>query len=147
MASEVDSLKISVGTHTGMENPPCVENVLPGSEIVARFTETTVSGAVGHRDYSREDLSLSMVRPGERVHGRVGGVGPLGHRFAGRKSARARMEMRPASRNAAIQGERYLKLLPQLRRYMIFGDRLVVLTDSHQVLLCQAEKSGWLNPL
>lgn len=41
-----------------------------------------------------------------------------------------------------MQGERYLELLPQLRRYMIFGDRLVVLTDPHQVLLFQAENSG-----
>ena len=44
-----------------------------------------------------------------------------------------------------MQGERYLELLPQLRRYMIFGDRLVVLTDSHQALLFQAEPIGWLN--
>ena len=31
--------------------------------------------------------------------------------------------------------------LPQLRRYMIFGDRLTVLTDSQEVLLFQAESS------
>ena len=46
--------------------PPCVENVLPGSDIVARFTETTVVGTVRGEEYSRDDLSLSMVRPGER---------------------------------------------------------------------------------
>ena len=41
-----------------------------------------------------------------------------------------------------MQGERYLELLPQLRRCMIFGDRLAVLTDSHQALLFQTDKSG-----
>ena len=45
-------------------------------------------------------------------------------------------------RDAAGQAERYLELLPKLQRYMIFGDRLVVLTDSHQALLFQAERPG-----
>lgn len=45
-------------------------------------------------------------------------------------------------RDVAGQAERYLELLPQLRGTMIFGDRLVILTDSQQVLLFQADKSG-----
>ena len=45
--------------------PPCVENVLPGSEIVARFTEKTVRTTLRGKEYSRDDLTLSVVRPGE----------------------------------------------------------------------------------
>ena len=76
------------------------------------------------------------------MHGRIGGVGSRWG--TGLPDGRCpREDGEDASeQDTAGHAERYLKLLPQLRRYMIFGDRLVVLTDSHQVLLFQAEKSG-----
>ncbi len=121
--------------------PPCVENMLPGSEIVARFTGTTVGGTVDRRESRRDDLSLSMVRPGESVTDGLAGLDPV---FDDLPDGECPREdgVETSEWNAAMQGERYLELLPQLRRYMIFGDRLVVLTDSHQVLLFQAENSG-----
>ena len=118
--------------------PPCVENVLPGSDIVARFTETTVMGTVDRREYSRDDLSLSMVRQGEST---TAGLDPLFNDLpAGRCPREDGREI--SERDTASQAERYLELLPQLRRYMIFGDRLVILTDSHQALLFQADRPG-----
>ena len=126
--------------------PPCVENVLPGSDIVARFTETTVVSTVGPREYSLDDLSLSMVRPGESMPDGLAGLDRWGSGLLDGECPREDGE-KTSEWNAAMQGERYLELLPQLRRYMIFGDRLVILTDSHQVLLFQAEKVGWLNAL
>ena len=121
--------------------PPCVENALLGSEIVARFTETTVSGTVGRREYSRDDLRLSMVRPGESM---TDGLAGLDHVFNDLPDGRCPREdgEEASERNTAGQGERYLELLLQLRRYMIFGDRLAILTDSHQVLLFQSERPG-----
>ena len=57
--------------------PPCVENALPGSDIVARFTATTVRGTVDGREYSRDNLSLSMVRPGESSTAGLAGLDPF----------------------------------------------------------------------
>ena len=121
--------------------PPCVENVLSGSDIVARFTETTVGGAVGRGEYSRDDLSLSMVRRGESSTAGLAGLDRWGTGLPDGRCPREDGE-ETSEQDTAGQGERYLELLPQLRRYMIFGDRLVVLTDSHQALLFQAERSG-----
>ena len=121
--------------------PPCVENVLPGSDIVARFTDTTVVSTVGPMEYSLDDLSLSVVRPGERSADGLAGLDRWGTGLPDGECPREDGE-ETSEWNAAMQGERYLELLPQLRRYMIFGDRLVVLTDSHQALLFQADRSG-----
>ena len=121
--------------------PPCVKNVLPGWYIVARFTEMTVSGTVSGEEYSRDDLSLSMVRPGERMTDGLAGLDRWGTGLPDGECPREDGE-ETSERNAAMQGERYLELLPQLRRYMIFGDRLVILTDSHQALLFQADRSA-----
>ena len=118
--------------------PPCIENVLHGANIVARFTEMSVSGTAGSMEYSHDNLNLSVVRPGESdADGSDDKDTDLPHgRCPGEDSEKA------AVRDVAGQGERYLELLPQLRRYMIFGDRLVILTDSQQVLLFQADGSG-----
>ena len=121
--------------------PPCVENALPGSDIVARFTETTVSGTVGRREYSRDDLRLSMVRPGESMTDGLAGLDPVFNDLPDGRCPREDGE-EASERHAASQVGRYLELLPQLRRYMIFGDRLAILTDSHQVLLFQSERPG-----
>ena len=120
--------------------PPCVENVLPGSDIVARFTETTVSGTVDRKEYSREDVSLSVVRPGESTTDGLAGLDPRYNDLPDGRCPREDGE-EASERDIAGQAERYMELLPQLRRYMIFGDRLVVLTVSHQALLFQAERS------
>ncbi len=121
--------------------PPCVENVLPESDIVAKFTETTVRGTVGRREYSRDGLSLSAVKPGERSAAGLAGLDPWSNDLPDGRCPREDRE-EASELDTASQAERYLELLPQVRRYMIFGDRLVILTDSHQVLLFQAEKSG-----
>ena len=121
--------------------PPCVENVLPGSDIVARFTEMTVSGTVSRKEYSRDDLSLSVVRPGESSTDGLAGLDPWFNDLPDGRCPREDGE-EAGERDAAGQAARYLELLPQLRRYMIFGDRLVVLTDSHQALLFQADRPG-----
>ena len=120
--------------------PPCVAKVLPGSDIVARFTEQTVSGTVDGRKYSRDDVSLTMVRPGESSTDGLAGLDPRYNDLPDGRCPREDGE-EASERDTAGQAERYLELLPQLRRYMIFGDRLVVLTDSHQALLFQAERS------
>ena len=64
--------------------PPCVENVLPGSDIVARFTDD--------RQWHRGSQRIPSRRPeplrgetGREHRGRVGRVGPLVQRFAGRR--------------------------------------------------------------
>ena len=121
--------------------PPCVENALPGSDIVARFTEMTVRGTVGGREYSRDDLGLSVVRPGESSTDGLAGLDPRYNDLPDGRCPREDGE-EAIERDAAGQAERYLEILPKLRRYMIFGDRLVVLTDSHQALLFQAATSG-----
>ena len=121
--------------------PPCVENVLPGSDIVARFTETTVSGTVSRREYSRDDLILSMVRPGASTTYGLAGLDPLFNDLPDGQCPREDGE-EASERDTVGQAERYLELLPQLKRYTIFGDRLVVLTDSHQALLFQADRPG-----
>ena len=115
--------------------PPCIENVLHGANIVARFTEMSVSGTAGSMEYSHDNLNLSVVRPGESVADGSDDKDtdlPRG-RCPGEDSEKADV------RDVAGQAERYLELLTQLRRYMIFGDRLVVLTDSQQALLFQAD--------
>jgi heat shock protein HslJ len=121
--------------------PPCVENALPGSDIVARFTETSVRGIVDRREYNRDDLGLSVVTPGESS---ADGLAGLDRRGTGLPDGECLSEDEKdgIERDPAAQVERYLELLPKLQRYMIFGDRLVVLTDSHQALLFQAERSG-----
>jgi heat shock protein HslJ len=121
--------------------PPCVENALPGSDIVARFTATTVRGTVHGREYSRDDLTLSMVRQGESSTDGLAGLDPFSNDLPDGRCPREDGE-EAGERDMAGQAERYLELLPKLQRYMIFGDRLVVLTDSHQALLFQAERSG-----
>ena len=120
--------------------PPCVENALPVSEIVARFTETTVNGTVGRREYGRDDLSLSMVRPGESMTDGLAGLDPVFNDLPDGRCPREDGE-KTSQQDTAGQGERYLELLLQLRRYMIFGDRLAVLTDSHEALLFQTDRS------
>ena len=119
--------------------PPCVENVLPRSDIVARFTATSVRGTVDGRAHSRDDLSLSMVRPGKSSTDGLAGLDRWGTGLPDGECPRED-EQDGIERDTAFQYKRYLELLPQLRRYMIFGDRLVVLTDSHQALLFQAER-------
>ena len=121
--------------------PPCVENVLPGSDIIARFTETTVSGTVDGSEYSRDDLSLSVVRPGESSTEGLAGLDPRYNDLPDGRCPREDGE-EAGERDVSGQAERYLELLPQLKRYMIFGDRLVVLTGSHQALLFQADRPG-----
>ena len=121
--------------------PPCVENVLPGSDIVARFTETTVSRTVDGSEYSRDDLSLSVVRPGESSTEGLAGLDPWYNDLPDGRCPREDGE-EAGERDVSGQAERYLELLPQLKRYMIFGDRLVVLTGSHQALLFQADRPG-----
>ena len=121
--------------------PPCVENALPGSDIVARFTATTVHGTVDGRAYSRDALSLSVVRPGESSAEGLAGLDPFSNDLPDGRCPREDGE-EISGRDTAGQVELYLELLPRLRRYMMFGDRLVVLTDSHQALLFQAERSG-----
>ncbi len=121
--------------------PPCVENALPGSDIVARFTATTVRGTVNGGEYGRDELGLSMVRPGESSTDGLAGLDRWGTGLPDGRSPREDRE-KASKPNAAAQVERYLELLPELRRYMIFGDRLVVLTDSHQALLFQVERLG-----
>ena len=109
--------------------PPCVENALPGSDTVARFTETAVRGTVDGRAYSRDDLSLSVVRPGDSSTAGLAGLDPFSNDLPDGRCPREDGE-EAGERDTAGQAERYLELLPRLRRYMIFGDRLVVLTDS-----------------
>ena len=121
--------------------PPCVENALPGTSILATFTETVVRGTVDGREYSRDNLSLSMVRPGESSTEGLAGLDPFSNDLPDGRCPRGDGE-EAIERDAAGQVERYLELLPKLQRYMIFGDRLVVLTDSHQALLFEAETSG-----
>ena len=121
--------------------PPCVVNVLPGSDIVARFTEMTVRSTVSGKEYSRDDLSLSVVRPGESSTDGLAGLDPWSNDLPDGRCPREDGE-EAGEGDRAGQAERYLELLPQLRRYMIFGDRLVVLTDSHQALLFQADRPG-----
>ena len=121
--------------------PPCVVNVLPGSDIVARFTEMTVRSTVSGKEYSRDDLSLSVVRPGESSTDGLAGLDPWSNDLPDGRCPREDGE-EAGERDRAGQAERYLELLPQLRRYMIFGDRLVVLTDSQQALLFQADRPG-----
>ena len=121
--------------------PPCVENVLPGSDIVARFTETTVRGTLSGKEYSRDDLNLSVVRPGESSTDGLAGLDPLFNDLPDGQCPREDGE-EASEQDTAGQTERYLELLPQLRRYMIFGDRLVIITDSHQALLFQADRPG-----
>ena len=118
-----------------------MENVLPGSDIVARFTATTVRGTVNGREYSRDDLGLSMVRPGVSSTDGLAGLDPRYNDLPDGRCPREDGE-EVIERDPAAQVERYLAILPELRRYMIFGDRLVVLTDSHQALLFQAATSG-----
>ena len=118
-----------------------MENALPGSDIVARFTATTVRGTVDGREYSRDDLSLSVVRPGESSTDGLAGLDRVGTGLPDGRCPREDGE-EAIERDAAGQAERYLEILPKLRRYMIFGDRLVVLADSHQALLFQAAASG-----
>ena len=119
---------------------PCVENVLPGSAIVVRFGETTVSGTLSGKEYSRDDLSLSNVKQGERVTDGLAGLDPWFNDLPDGECSGEDGE-EAGERDTAGQAERYLELLPQLRRYMIFGDRLVILTDSHQALLFKADRS------
>ena len=121
--------------------PPCVENALPGSDIVARFTETSVRGTVDGREYNRDDLALSVVTPGESSTEGLAGLDRWGTVLPDGECPREDEED-GIERDTAFQYKRYLELLPQLRRYMVFGDRLVVLTDSHQALLFQAERPG-----
>ena len=121
--------------------PPCVENVLPGSDIVARFTETTVVGTLRVEEYSRDDLSLSMVRLGEPMTDGLAGLDRWGSGLPDGRCPREDGE-EAGEPDTAGHAERYLETLPQLRRYMIFGDRLVILTDAHQALLFQADRSG-----
>ena len=121
--------------------PPCVENALPGSDIVAKFTATTVSGTVDGREYSRDDLSLSVVRPGESSTDGLAGLDRWGTGLPDGRCPREDGE-EAIERDTTGQAQRYLEILPKLQRYMIFGDRLVVLTDSHQALLFQAATSG-----
>ena len=121
--------------------PPCVESVLPGSDIVARFTEMTVRGTVSRKEYSRDDLNLSVVRPGESSTDGLAGLDPLFNDLPDGQCPREDGE-EAGERDAAGQAARYLELLPQLRRYMIFGDRMVILTGSHQALLFQADRPG-----
>ena len=114
--------------------PPCTEDILRGANIVARFTDTSVSGIVGDREYSRDNLSLSVVSPGESDADR-----------SNDRDTDLPYDRCPREDNEPdIKGqvERYLELVPQLRRYMIFGDRLVILTDSQRALLFQADRSG-----
>ena len=120
--------------------PPCVENVLPGSAIVAGFTEITVSGTLSGKEYSRDGLSLSKVKQGERVTDGLAGLDPWFNDLPDGECPREDGE-EASERDTAGQAERYLELLPRLRRYMIFGDRLVILTDSHQALLFKADRS------
>ena len=121
--------------------PPCVENALPGSDIVARFTEMTVRGTVGGREYSRDNLSLSAVTSGRSSTEGLAGLDRWGTGLPDGRCPREDGE-EAIERDAAGQAESYFKILPKLQRYMIFGDRLVVLTDSHQALLFQAATSG-----
>ena len=121
--------------------PPCVEIVLPGSDMVARFTEMSVRGTLSGKEYSRDDLSLSVVRPGESTTDGLAGLDPRYNDLPDGRCPREDGE-EASERDTAGQAERYLEVLPQLRRYMIFGDRLVVLTDSYQALLFQAERPG-----
>ena len=118
-----------------------MENALPGSDIVARFTETSVRGIMDRREYNRDDLGLSVVTPGESSTDGLAGLDRWYNDLPDGRSPREDGE-KASKPNAAGQGERYLELLPQLRRYMIFGDRLVALTDSYQALLFQAERLG-----
>ena len=118
-----------------------MENALPGTDIIARFTETTVRGTLDGRAYSRDDLNLSVVRPGESSTEGLAGLDPWFNDLPDGRCPREHGE-KTGERDTAGQAERYLELLPQLRRYMIFGDRLVILTDSHQALLFQAERPG-----
>ena len=118
-----------------------MENALPGSDIVARFTETSVRGIMDRREYNRDDLGLSVVTPGESSTDGLAGLDRWYNDLPDGRCPREDGE-KAGKPNAAAQGERYLELLPQLRRYMIFGDRLVALTDSYQALLFQAERLG-----
>ena len=121
--------------------PPCVQNALPGSDIIARFTETSVRGTVDGRDYSRDDLTLAMVKPGESNTEGLAGLDPWYNDLPDGRCPREDGE-EASKPDTAGQVELYLELLPQLRRYLIFGDRLVVLTDYHQALLFQTARSG-----
>lgn len=120
--------------------PPCVENVLPGTNILATFTETVVRGTVDRTEYRRDGLSLSVVKPGKSDTAGLAGLDPWYNDLPDGRCPREGGE-EAIEQDAAGQAESYLEILPQLRRYMIFGDRLAVLTDSHQALLFQAATS------
>ena len=116
---------------------PCVQNVLRSANIIAKFTETNVSGTVGERQYVRDDLRLSAVRPGESDEE------VPEDRDTDLIQGRCPTAKREEASELAVPGqvERFLKLLPVMRRYMIFGDRLVVISDSQQVLLFKSDGS------
>ena len=100
----------------------------------------TVGGTVDGKEYSRDDLTLSVVRPGESTTDGLAGLDPRYNDLPDGRCPREDGEQ-AGERDTAGQGEGYLELLPQLRRYMIFGERLVILTNSYQALLFQAERS------
>ena len=80
------------------------------------------------------------MKQGERVTDGLAGLDPWFNDLPDGECSREDGE-EASEQNTAGQAERYLELLPQLRRCMIFGDRLVILTDSHQALLFKADRS------
>ena len=121
--------------------PPCPENVFPGTQIVARFTETSARGTAGHREYGHHGLDLfeAGAEREDEVDSDDGDI----------VSARGRCPRVHGKGNEldiAAQEDRYLAILPELTRYMIFGDRLAVSTNSKQVLLFEMGRRTSASP-
>ena len=121
--------------------PPCPENVSSGTEIVARFTETSVRGTAGHREYGHDGLDLFETGAWEkdRVDSDDWDISPAQGRCT-------RLQGEGNELDTAAQEDRYLQILPELTSYLIFGDRLAVLTNSRQVLLFEMGRRLPANP-
>ena len=76
-----------------------------------QVTGTTVGGTVDRREYRRDDLSLSMVRPGESVTDGLAGLDPVFNDLPDGECPRED-GVETSEWNAAMQGERYLDFCP-----------------------------------
>ena len=121
--------------------PPCPENVFPGTQIVARFTETSVRGTAGHREYGHDGLHLFEAGAEEEY-----GVDSDDGDILSARGRCPRVQGQGNELDIAAQEGRYLAILPELTRYMIFGDRLAVLTNSKQVLLFEMGRPTSASP-
>ena len=116
-------------------------NVFPSTQIVARFTETSVRGTAGHREYVHDGLDLLQAGAAEEDE-----VDSDDGDILSAKGRCPRVQGQGNELDIAAQEDRYLAILPELTRYMIFGDRLAVLANSKQVLLFEMGRRTSTSP-